>query len=126
MDGKYFQSIPEDALALSDPTEVFTVGLPITIAKYSFAYWKNTADSFVVLLIDQDEQRYSRESGPCRNRIGLGQIGAADVVGGVRGAVGGGLGGGPLGAVAGATVVGAGTSLWNIGSQLIGCLFSWW
>jgi hypothetical protein len=124
-------SLKHDALNLSDEKEVFTVGVPVAIAEYSFNYWKDKAQSWADILVAQNgaaEQngktvKTQRGSG-CR--IGLGQLGVADVLGGIRGATGGGIGGGPLGALAGGLIVGSMSSTGNIAGQLLGCLFSWW
>ena len=92
--------IKSEALNLSNETEVFTVGIPIAISIFSFNYWENNAQRWY----DTFKQQYPAQSPDAGNEyrchIGLGQLGAADVVGAIRGATGGGLGGGPLGAVA--------------------------
>lgn len=51
------ESLQSSALALSDPNEVYTVGLPVTIAMYSFTFGKNDAVDYVTTLGYQDSIR---------------------------------------------------------------------
>jgi hypothetical protein len=51
-------SLQSQALSLSNPTEVYTVGIPVTIAIYSFNYWKNHADNWAQIFNEQDSLRH--------------------------------------------------------------------
>ena len=59
-DEDFFNSLntlKASALSLTDPVEVFNVGVPVTIAIYSFTYWKATADSIAEIFWEQDSIR---------------------------------------------------------------------
>ncbi len=109
-------SLQQQAINLSDPLEVYTVGIPVTVAIYSLNYWKNNAETWIDIFTEQDSIRnlntsayrnradfnngelidiYSKNSGPnnfsldeqIKNfkkcKVGLGQLGFADVTGGM-------------------------------------------
>lgn len=50
-------SLQQLALSLSDPTEVYAVGIPVTVAIYSFDYWKDNADRWADIFYEQDSIR---------------------------------------------------------------------
>jgi len=122
-DPKLFErltALREEALGLPDDKEVFTVGVPVSVAIYSFSYWQLNADRWSATLT----QRYGG-SDSAQAKIGLGQLGAADI----GGAITGGFDGvvlGPGGAFAGAVLGSATASLGNLASQVMGHFFSWW
>lgn len=165
-DAAFFSSLnalQQQALGLPDQNEVYTVGIPVTIAIYSMNYWKNNADNWSDILTTQDslrnvhplafvenrsEQRngllaIKKLSGPNTSdnfnfeqkskkytfkktcKIGYGQLGFADVSGGIGGAYGG-VALGPGGALAGAILGSSASSLGNLSGQVMGCLFDWW
>jgi hypothetical protein len=120
-----------DALNLPSETEVFVVGLPVTVAIYSFTYWKANGQNWMDLFTASD---LPTGKGPSANddvfafgkcKVSMGSLGAADAVGALSGATGGSLGG-PAGAVAGGVLVAATSSLGNLGNQIIKCYVSWW
>lgn len=45
------------ALNLSNPNEVYTVGIPVTVAMYSFSYWKANGQTWADTFADQDSIR---------------------------------------------------------------------
>ncbi len=51
------ESLQSDALALSDPNEVYTVGLPVTVAIYSYSFFKTSASGYADALNYQDSIR---------------------------------------------------------------------
>ncbi|MBX9837537.1 MAG: hypothetical protein GTN67_05900 [Hydrotalea flava] len=111
-----------------------TVGISVSIAISSFTYWKANAEKWQSILKSENLDRttnihnfntfsVSVNSAGCR--IGLGQLGAADVGGAISGAIDG-AALGPGGALAGGVLGSSGASLGNLAGQVMGCLFSWW
>lgn len=59
-DANFFSSLrnlQQQALNLPDPIEVYTVGIPVTITIYSFNYWKEKADYWAAIFMEQDSLR---------------------------------------------------------------------
>jgi hypothetical protein len=121
-----------DALNLPNDTEVFVAGLPVTVAMYSFTYWKANGQRWMDLFTPYNgtagkmplaSNEALREKTKCN--VSIGNVGAADAVGGYTGATAGGIGG-PAGAVAGGVLGAATGSLGNLGNQIIKCYVSWW
>ena len=52
-------SLQSDALALSDPNEVYTIGIPVTISIYSYSFYKNYAIDLMNEIVIQDSLRQS-------------------------------------------------------------------
>ncbi|HZH63981.1 MAG TPA: hypothetical protein VEY10_03750 [Flavisolibacter sp.] len=72
-DASFFASLntlQQQALSLSNQTEVYTVGIPVTIAIYSFNYWKANAQRWSDLFAEQDSIRNS--SNPIAFNYGSG------------------------------------------------------
>ena len=99
-----------------------TVGLPITIAMYSFPYWKANAANWSTKF----DYAYPTGTPAAGKQINAGAVGAADVRSGIVAAVDGLLVGGPGGAVAfGICGAAAGSSM-NLMNQIIKQYISWW
>ncbi|MGG9970466.1 hypothetical protein ACQ33O_01630 [Ferruginibacter sp. SUN002] len=142
-------TLKQRALKLNVHTEIFEVGVPISIAIYSYKYWNENGNKWVTLLnpiqvnpkiksrpvenssiaantvakpieADIDVDRVKKPCG-----ISIWKLGGADAIGAVEGAMGGsalGLGG----ALAGGILTSAVASLGNLSNQVISCNVSWW
>lgn len=55
-------SLKSQALALSDPDEVYSVGIPVTVAIYSFNYWRENLDDWVTIFHNQDSVRKANQT----------------------------------------------------------------
>lgn len=140
--------LKESALLLDDVTEVFAVGVPLSIAINSFNFWKENAqnlfdsvvpeeltyiesvddinhDSFDVVQTSATVKNKVYYSVIGRVRVNLWQLGGADVTGAIVGAQGG-LVAGPGGSFAGAVLGGATASTYNAVNQIINHYVSWW
>jgi len=121
-----------NALLLENDTEVFLVGVPVSVAIHSYTYWKDNGQRWLDLFTEEEEM--GGGGGPSfhaitsyykKCNVNLYKLGGADVSGAVSGAVGGGIAG-PGGALAGGVLVSAATSLGNLTNQVISCYVSWW
>jgi hypothetical protein len=122
--------LKQDALNLPNDTEVFVAGLPVTVAIYSFTYWKANGQYWVDVFTP-----YNGTAGKmvpaqgdalkAKCKVNLVNVGGSDVAGAVSGGVMGSLLG-PGGALAGGVLNSATTSLGNLANQVIKCYASWW
>jgi hypothetical protein len=122
-DAEFFDQLNglrDAALNLPEEQEVFTVGVPVSVAIHSFSYWKANAD------------RWARALGQPPSgvevqavKIGYGQLGAADIGGAIEGGFGGTVLG-PGGAAAGAILGASTASLFNLAGQILSHYVSWW
>jgi len=124
---KSLVTLQNEALNLEDQNEAVLVGLPITIALYSYPYWNENSqkwfDTFSSEIKDPKSPGNPGAKVPCR--INLWHIGGADAGGAVGGAIDG-AALGPGGALAGGVLGGAIGSSYNLVNQVIGCHVSWW
>lgn len=136
-------NLQQQASNLANPSEVYTVGLPVTIAIHSFTYWLNNADRWASTFYQDaaavsSSTTYSKNkklnqtqngsmlyaARPCK--IAMNKLGGADVVGAFAGAKSG-LGfAGIHGALAGGVLGAAGASATDLGNQIISCYVPWW
>lgn len=130
-DAAFFSSITalkKEALNLPDPTEVFVAGIPVVIADNSFSYWKSKGQQwlnvFTGALVGNGASAISL-TGKEKCKVKLAKLGGADVMGAISGAYSG-AALGPGGAFAGAVLTSSTSSLANLTSQVLNCLFSWW
>ena len=119
--------LKEQALNLSDGKEAFSVGVPISIAIHSYAYWQSNGQKWMDLFANQINTVNTTKGGPSARALGfeyiqkpvnLWHLGGADAAGAIRGAMAGGLAGGVL--------VSAVASLGNLVNQVLSSLISWW
>jgi hypothetical protein len=116
-------SLKQSALMLQGNRQL-SVGIPVSVAINSFKYWEANYSKWNSLLTSHMQQ-YQGFNALQKTKIGLGQIGAADVAGTISVALdGAALGVG--GALAGGVLGSATSSLFNLGGQVIGHFFSWW
>lgn len=117
--------LKQKALKLRNPTEIVAVGVPVSVAFYSFKYWSEKADYWRTLLKVSSSEASSYQLKKEKCKVSLPKLGGADV----GGAVSGGIGGstlGPGGTFAGAVLGSSTSSLYNLTNQVISCYVSWW
>lgn len=115
--------LKDSALLLNDESEVFSVGIPISIAISSFTYWQSNGQRWMDLFAKDDGLGVDGSHGPSalnfkQPRVNLAHLGGADLSGAIGGAMAGGF--------AGAVLVSATSSLGNLANQVIGSYVSWW
>ncbi|HEU4470637.1 MAG TPA: hypothetical protein VFR58_06125 [Flavisolibacter sp.] len=154
----FFQALHDlqyQSLSLS-PDEVYTVGIPVTVAIYSFSYWKDHAEDWAEVFVAQDSIRNSNtHPQPIALRFQLDNASELTNAGGpnagsneqtailnrwkpnvrnvgkadVKGAIGGAIGGsslGPGGSLAIGVLGSATSSLYDLADQIIGHFTGWW
>lgn len=109
------------AINLNDEKEIVSVGIPVTIAIYSFNYWKTNGTDWANKFSYLDPN----SNNPNAMHVGWGQLGVADVGGAISGGYSG-VGMGPGGVLAGATLGASGASLFNLFGQIASSKFSWY
>lgn len=134
-------------LNLNNDTEIFEVGIPISIAIYSYKYWSENGDRWIEVLSPNVSRKIKLMSRSTDENlifyetedidlgfsqldkkicsINLWKIGGADVSGGISGAISG-AALGPGGAFAGGVLTSSIASLGNLSNQVISCKVSWW
>ena len=130
-------SLKASALRLEKELEVFRIGVPISIAIYSYEYWKVNGQKWMDMFannITEDNTTISGK-GPSKNdletdfkkkcNVNLWHIGGADAAGAYGGAMAG-AALGPGGALAGGVLTSSVSSLGNLTNQVINCFVSWW
>jgi hypothetical protein len=122
-------------LMLKNNTELISVGVPVFIAKHSYAFWDKSGTYWFNALatkniihdennsINSISRQVELKAKSCN--VNLYKLGGADVSGAVGGAYAG-AALGPGGALAGAVLVSSTASLGNLTNQVIDCYVSWW
>lgn len=102
----------QQALDLPDFAEAVKVGIPVSVAIYSYAYWYENIGKWQAVFV---------RCGVAKCDVSLKKLAGADIKGGVGGAASGGVTLGPPGAVAGGLLVAATGSTFNILKQALDC-----
>lgn len=112
-------------LNLRSEQEVLSLGVSVTVAESSCAYWKANTDKWVgeFSRFGNSGQTPTQQKG---FHIGWGSMVTSDITGAYAGATGGGCGGGPAGAVAGGILGASANSCLNLFGQVFSNLFNWW
>lgn len=136
-DGIFFERLAKlksAALELASDKEVFAVGVPISVAIYSYKYWKENGQKWMDLFTERISPGENIKGPAVAStseiiysgcKVNLWHLGGADATGAVSGAMGGSALG-PGGALAIGVLVSSGTSLTNLTNQVINCFVSWW